>query len=284
MERLQEAIARARQEREGEIGKLPPFDQLPKHESATGGASVTASGNGAPFHRRAARPVPGRIHYTRTRTVKLDPDTLEKHRVIAGRSDDRRVEAYRRLRAQVLQTLAEHHWRTLAITSPWENAGKTLTAVNMAITLSSEVNQTVLLVDLDLHDPSVHTTLGVDVEVGLIDVLQGNAAIEDTLFNPGLQRLVVLPGRPLGRPSSEFLTSPEMKSLLIDITARYDSRLIIFDLPPLLRNDDAMVVTPVAEATLMVVEAGSNTPDDVGRCMHMLKNANLIGTILNKAR
>jgi Mrp family chromosome partitioning ATPase len=107
--------------------------------------------------------------------------------------------------------------------------------------------------------------------------------IEDVLFNPGMPRLVVLPGRATGQPSSEALTSPGMRALLREITRRYDARIVIFDLPPLLRNDDALTFTPYADATLMVVEDGVNTPDEIERSLHLMKNANLIGTILNKA-
>ena len=75
-----------------------------------------------------------------------------------------------------------------------------------------------------------------------------------------------------------------MRNLLNDITSRYPSRIVIFDLPPLLRNDDALKFTPFADATLMVVEAGQNDPEEVRRSLHLMRNANLIGTVLNKAR
>lgn len=286
MERLQEAIARARAERHGDVGKLPDYDRpgdisgLAREQALNEGPRIIAP---APRRRAKALP-PDDIQYTETRRVELHDAVLEKNRVIAGRHEDQRVEAYRQLRTRVLQTFERNGWNTLAITSPQENAGKTLTSVNLAFSLAEEVNQTVLLVDLDLRKPNVHTTLGVELEWGLIDVVEGRTKLEQTLFNPCKPRLVVLPGKPLGRHSSEILTSPKMKNLLHDITTRYESRLVIFDLPPLLRNDDALKFIPLADATLMVVEEGVNTPDEVERCIHLMENANFIGTILNKAR
>jgi len=94
----------------------------------------------------------------------------------------------------------------------------------------------------------------------------------------------VLPGRPLGRPSSEVLSSPAMKALLRDIITRYPSRLVLFDLPPLLRNDDAMLFAPFVDATLLVVDEGVNTPDELERSQQMMQHANLLGAVLNKAR
>ena len=81
-----------------------------------------------------------------------------------------------------------------------------------------------------------------------------------------------------------MLSSPAMGRLLQELRTRYDSRIVLFDLPPLLRNDDALKFTPFVDATLVVVEAGETTPDHLERTTHLLKNANLIGTILNKAQ
>ena len=75
-----------------------------------------------------------------------------------------------------------------------------------------------------------------------------------------------------------------MKSFMEDITNRYPDRIIIFDLPPLLRNDDAMACGPSADACLFVVEDGATSPTDIKRSLQLMKHAQLIGTILNKAR
>ncbi|OUS12817.1 hypothetical protein A9Q89_04795 [Gammaproteobacteria bacterium 53_120_T64] len=222
--------------------------------------------------------------YSQTQTVTAEEDSLYKNRVIAGINRDQRIEVYRQLRTKVRQILNKNQWNTLAITSPGENAGKTLTAINLAIALSREVSHSVLLVDLDLREPSVHETLNLDVKYGLVDVLAGDAELEDVLVNPGFQRLVVLPGRALGHYSSELLSSPAMKKLVEDIRSRYASRVIIFDLPPLLRNDDALLFTPTIDSTMLVIEEGVTTADELQQCEQLLNGTNLIGTVLNKAR
>lgn len=288
MERLQDAIARARMERQGEVGKLPRYDQRrdgPVHQGYPDNRRPETRAVPPPTRRGPANAVrPDQIEYTTTRVVELNKSILQKNRVIAGAHDDQRAETYRKLRTRILQTMDRNGWTTLALTSPLEDAGKTLTAVNLAISLSQEVNHTVMLVDLDLQSPSVHSTLGIRVEWGLVDVVEGRAELQQALFNPSMPRMVVLPGKPLGRPSSELLSSPAMKALLRDITTRYASRLIVFDLPPLLRNDDAMLFAPYVDATVLVVEDGVNTPDEVERSQQMMQHANLIGTVLNKAR
>ena len=223
------------------------------------------------------------ISYTETRRVDLSNDVLKNNRVIAGFQHDRRAEVYRQLRTQVLQKMRANDWKTLAVTSPAESAGKTITAVNLAIALSMEVNQTVLLVDLDLASPSVHKVMGFDIDGGIIDHLNGEKEISQLLINPGLERLVVLPSQEDERYRSEVLSTPKMKSLLKDITSRYESRLIVFDLPSLLVNDDAQLFAPYVDSTLLVIEDGVTTREEIEQCLLILEGSNLLGTVLNKA-
>jgi capsular exopolysaccharide synthesis family protein len=280
MERIQEAIAKARAERQGKVGKAPAVGsqsrRLPDGPVVPG---VQRPGN---FVGKTNEVV--EIAYSKTRAVDVDESQLKENRVIAGFNYDDRVESYRQLRTRVLKMLRDNNWNTLAITSAHENAGKTLTAVNLAISMSREVTQTVLLVDLDLCSPSVHEALGIEVEKGIVDYLQDNVPLEEILVNPGYQRLVVLPGRAQGQYASEILSSPGMMSLLDDIKNRYESRIVIFDLPPLLRNDDALIFAPKADATLLVVEDGVTSENDLRKSMRLLEGSNLVGSILNKAR
>ena len=268
MDYIQQAIDKARDERQGNIGQ----------------EKVERNSDAVPAKAAAAVPgVPSEISYTRTRQVELNEETLRQNRVIAGFGFDKRAEPYRQLRTQVLQKLRSNSWKTLAITSPNENAGKTLTAVNLAISLSKEVNQTVMLVDLDLRTPNILKTLAIEVDYGLVDHLKGDVAVADILVNPNFERLVILPGKADPNYSSEILSSPEMTSLLEDLTSRYESRIIIFDLPALLTSDDALVFTPYVDAALLVVEEGVTTPDEVERSLQLLEGTHLLGTILNKA-
>jgi capsular exopolysaccharide synthesis family protein len=219
------------------------------------------------------------------RRVDVVEDELLEERIIAGLDYDDRVEPYRQLRAQVLKIMRDNGWHSLAITSAHKSAGKTVTAVNLAISISRDVNNQVLLVDLDLRTPSVDEKLNVNVEHGLVDYLNGNVHLDDVMLNPEYERLFVLPGKSTEKFSSELLASPQMKQLLNDLDDdRDESRIIILDLPPLLRNDDALVVTPVADATLFVVEDGVTTTEQLKQSLQMLKGANLIGTVLNKAQ
>ena len=216
--------------------------------------------------------------------VPVDSSYLHERRVIAASNQDDRVGPYRQLRTQLLKTMQENHWQTLAITSAHVGAGKTLTSSNLAIAMSRDINTTVLLVDLDLETPTMHQVLNLKPEKGLVDYLEDRAELGEILFNPGLERLAVLAGRSAGRNASELLTTPRMQHLIHDLCHQDASNITIFDLPPLLRNDDAVMFAPFADATLVVVEEGVTTEDQLRETMRLLEKANVIGTILNKAR
>jgi capsular exopolysaccharide synthesis family protein len=289
MERIQEAIEKAKRERqvnqdaEGKTDE-PVQDGYEVHESETVNKNgIVKQEDLSPGSQQEKRSV--RVKYSQTRSVNINAQTLKDLRIVAGFTHDKRSEPYRQLRGQILNKMRESNWRTLAITSPNSGAGRTVTAINLAISLSMEVNQTVLLVDMDLRQPSVAACLGIDdVEYGLVDYVNNEQPLENILIHPGFERLVLLPGTPQANASSEVLSSPEMKSVISELINRYPSRLIIFDLPAVLSHDDALVFSPTCDATLMVVEEGGTNKADLERSYQLLEGANIIGSVMNKVR
>lgn len=225
----------------------------------------------------------GKIEYSQTRHINVPQNVLSENRLIAGNRSDPRAVSFRMLRTQVLQAMRENDWTSLAITGPSSGIGKSLIATNLAISISHEVNQTVLLVDVDLRNPTIHKYFDFAPNYGLLDYLMGEADLTDLFVNPAFKRLVLLPGRGSSNASSELLSSPRMTNLVKDLKGKYQSRIIIFDLPPLLNIDDAMVFLPNVDSALLVVENGKNTQSEVENSIRLLESTNLIGTVLNKA-
>jgi capsular exopolysaccharide synthesis family protein len=226
----------------------------------------------------------GGISYTKTKVVNADLKLLRNNRVITGLGSGSAFEAYRLLRTQVLQRMREHEWNALAITSPTEHTGKTLTAVNLAISMAMEVNQTVLLVDLDLRKPSLHDYFGYQPEKGISDYINSGTPLSQILFNPSIERLVVLPGRETILNSSETLSAPIMVNLVNELKNRYPSRFLLFDLPPILSADDVLAFSPYVDAALIVVEDGMTTSPELAQSLEILNPVNIIGTVMNKGR
>ena len=229
--------------------------------------------------------VPAEITYTQTRKVDLYPGWLKQHRIITGDSRDEVARAYKVLRTQVSQRMRQHGWRTLGVTSPGQGEGKTLTAINLSISLALERNQTVLLVDANLAQPSVHLYLGIDVEHGLREHLLQGTAVQRILVHPRIHGLVLLPGSVPLHSSSEALSSRAMLQLVQELKRRYPMRWVIFDLPPVLVSDDVLAIAPYLDAMLLVVEEGRTLRQELARSAELVQtsNQNLIGTVLNNS-
>lgn len=222
------------------------------------------------------------LRYTYTKVVDVPPSVLAEKRLIAAVPGHEMKDAYRMLRTRVLQSLREHSWTSVAVTGPASGCGKTLTAINLAISLAMEVTHTVLLVDLDLRKPSIHEYFDYQPEFGLSDYLLNDVPVHKILFTPSIERLVVLPGREAIQNSSEMLRSPKMVKLVNELKTRYPDRLIVFDLPPILAADDALSFSPYTDSMLLVAEAGGTSRDDLQKALEVLKGAPVIGTVLNK--
>jgi protein-tyrosine kinase len=227
---------------------------------------------------------PAHIRYTQTRVAQADPAALREQRVFTGLDGDARADVFRRLRADVLRPLRAQGWNSLAVTSPGAGAGKTFVALNLAIALALEAHQSVLLIDADFRRPQVAQRLGLPAGPGLADCLEEGVPLDAALVNPGLERLVVLPGRPVQDRASELAASPQMVALAREAKARYAARLIVFDLPPLSVADDALSLLSLADAALLVVEDQADRPEQVQAALRALEHVNLLGLVLNKSK
>lgn len=226
----------------------------------------------------------GPVHYTQTEVRPVDSSVLQKNRVISSEAPEEWVDPYKILRTQVLQAMEERNWKALAVTSAGENEGKSLTAANLAVSISMEYNRTVMLVDANLRKPSLHQLFDVPGELGLRDYLLSHAKLSQLLINPGLPDLVLLPaGQPVTN-SSELLRSPLMRRLVEEVKYRYPERIIIFDLPAVLSKADTLAFAPFVDASLLVAEVGKTSKQALNRAIESLSETPNIGVVLNKAR
>jgi len=225
----------------------------------------------------------GEIQYTFSRTVPVNAERLRSQRVITGDTDELVGETYKLLRTQVVQRTRAENKNVLMLTGPRPGEGKTLTAINLAISLSQDVDKTVLLVDADLRRPSVHEYLGLPRGPGLVDYLAGKRTIPEVLVHPeGFAKFVLLPG---GRPvteAAELISSPRMVELVEELKHFYPDRYVIFDLPPILAFADALAFAPLMDGIILVVEMGKTPREDIQRCLELLKDFPVLGTVLNK--
>ena len=231
------------------------------------------------------------VYYSKTKIAKIDDDVLRKGKVISLFHDIEKIDQIKTLRTQVLSYLNKTGGNSILITSANPYEGKTFTAINLGASIAQELDRTVLLVDADLRNHSgVHKDFsmdffGTDMAEGLSNYLLGQVDIPDILINPGVNRLVLLPG---GRPlpnSAELLGSPRMVMLVNDIKSRYaDDRIIIFDSSSLLTSADPLVLSRFVDGILIVVEEERTKKEDLKKVMELLIDKPIIGTVMNKTK
>jgi capsular exopolysaccharide synthesis family protein len=269
MERIKQAIDKVKKQHPNS-GK-----QLVQPESAVRNTSTAIS---AQAHHELEN-----ISYTQTSVFKLNQGHLEKNRIVSFDKNNATSMHFDLLRTLVLQKMEEKGWRTLAITSPNPEAGKTVVSINLAMSIAQQTSKTAMLVDFDLRRPKVGDYLGLPMEKSLNSLLDGTAEIRDILVNPDMPRLVVLPTRTPVKRASETLSSQKISALIKELRERYESRIVIFDLPPVLVTDDAIALIPQIDCFLMVVANGMSTRREIEASLRLLPAENLVGTILNKA-
>ena len=225
---------------------------------------------------------PGEIQYTYTRKIAVDMDFLRRQRLIVDGSDKSLWEAYKLLRTHVMHRTKRENRNALMLTGPLPNEGKSLTAINLAIAISQKVGQTVLLVDGDLRNPSIHRYLDLPSGPGLTDFLTSGYPIADSLVHPeGLTNLVVLPAGNATIESTELLSSPRMLDLVRELKHFYPDRYVLFDLPPLIYAD-SLAFAPLVDGIVLVVESGKTAKEEILHAMDLLKEFSVLGFVLNK--
>ncbi len=270
MEKIKDALAKAKVENTGNKTTIkPPYVEVSTQKTVKGFPNTENE--------------LGQITYLNTPIIKLDHAHLEKNRIVAHTKSDFNSYSFDSLRTQILQKMEENNWRTIAVVSPTPQSGKTLVSINLAISMAHQPQKTVILVDLDLRRPKMATYLGIHTEKSLNDYLQDKSPLKEVMINPGIDRLVVIPTMKPVSKSAEMLSSKKVTNLISELRERYESRIVIFDCPPVLNSDDAMVLLPQVDCILLVIANGMSTQSEIEETLHHLPKNNLLGVVLNKA-
>jgi polysaccharide biosynthesis transport protein len=197
------------------------------------------------------------------------------------RPQSQMAESYRALRTSLLLSNLGAPPKVIMITSALPQEGKTTTSINCAVVLAQK-GVRVLLIDADLRRPSIHKTLGMGPRSGLSNVLTGSATLQQAITqSSALPNLSVLPaGTPPPNPA-ELLASSNMRDVLQELRGQYDH--IVVDTPPTLSVTDAVVLSPRADAIVLVIRSGQTTKQALRRSRDVLMqvNAKVSGVLLN---
>lgn len=180
---------------------------------------------------------------------------LRKQTVQAALADPRSAfsESYRSVRTALQFSTDGGVPRTLLVTSASASEGKSTTALTLARNFA-QLGKSVLLVEADLRNPSLHRVMGMRAEAGLSSLLAGAASIQKVVNKTDDERLDVILAGPLPPNPAELLSGSRMLSMLSVAAQKYDQ--VIIDGPPVLGIADAPILSNLVGGTLMVVQAG----------------------------
>ncbi len=261
---------------------MTPDATLPAPDTQAASSPVARAARHVPPP--AVHAAPARFEYTETRVLPAARMALHQHVGVVRSERSPLAETFKMLRTQVLQRMHADGHRVLAVASPRAIAGKSLTALNLALAMAADFDTTALLVDADLSGNGLQRLFGLDGAAGLGDHLLRGEALPGLLVNPGIDRFVLLPaGEATAAQSSELLATRVMRDLVAEMKSRYDDRIVVVDLPPALDTADALSFLPLADTTLVVIEEHTTKMDDMTALARLLEPFELVGSVMSRA-
>ncbi|NMH59075.1 XrtA-associated tyrosine autokinase [Alteromonas ponticola] len=172
----------------------------------------------------------------------------------------------------------------IMVTSARPSEGKTFTAVNLALSIASEQDKTVLLVDADVLKPNVLNTFGLEGRKGIVEYLTGEVDdIADVLYPTNADKLKIIPAGKSHHSTTELLASRKMHNTVDEFANRYPDRIVIIDTPPLIGINETAILANFAGQAVVVVEEGKSKLSDIRHSVDRLSSNMAIGFVVNKS-
>jgi len=229
-------------------------------------------------------------HSIHNRKIKLLDRLLAENMLVPGSDLGRDIrDDYRRVKRPLVSNANGRNKGVVArgnlilVTSSVPGEGKTYTSVNLALSISQEMDTTVLLVDCDVAKQGVSRMLGLKKMSGLVDVLErDDLSIGDVLLHTDIPNFRVVPAGKQNEYFPELLSSQRMSDLVNEMADRYSDRIIIFDGPPLLPTPQTQILAGLVGQVVFVIEAGKTSQSLVEDALEMIPKEQAVGLVLNK--
>jgi receptor protein-tyrosine kinase len=226
------------------------------------------------------------------KSVVIDFDRLEERGMVTPKSIRSLIaEEFRMVKRPMLNiALAEgegamRNANLIMVTSARPGEGKTFTAINLAMSIASERDIQVLLVDADSKQTTMLSELGIDADAGLVDVLAGDQpSIEHVMLKTNLANLTVLPAGRAHPHATELLASREMEDFVERLASQSRRRIVIFDAPPVLASSEATVLAQHVGQVLVVVEAEKTNRRALEGSLALISGCPNVNLLLNKTK
>jgi protein-tyrosine kinase len=265
---------------------IPPVEETPAVVAPAPVAAATVAPQPAAHRPMAARPASSNF-------VAINRERLAAHNFIVpdgpvtGLSEEFRI-----VKRQLLLAArggkgfeALPHGERILVCSAHPNEGKTYCAINLALSMASEKDNRVLLVDADFAKPSVLSTLGIERHRGFMDALADPACdVESLVLETDIEGLSILPAGSQTNQDTEYLAASRTAEIIDQLTRNDPARIIIFDSPPALAASPASVLALHVGQTLMIVHADVTTDSALRDALSLLSGCEHVQLLLNRTK
>ncbi|AZR42796.1 P-loop NTPase family protein [Marinobacter salarius] len=213
---------------------------------------------------------------------RLTPDDLEERRIIYPESSNRQlVNHFRNLRTKLLEKSGGNNF-TLVVSGAREGAGSSFVALNLAAAFAFDEAKTALIIDCNLREPALHSTLDIVPDSGLTDFLDDpDYDIARILYPTGIPRLRLIPAGSRRETPGEFFTSFRMKQFLQAVRRRYPDRFIVLDTAPITESPDARILTELCDYAMLVIPHAGMTADGIEQAAGAFHTEKFVGAVIN---
>jgi protein-tyrosine kinase len=254
-------------------------------------ASTRAPSNDVDYLAPAAASAPDTLEAPPSIHVTLDLQRLERAGEIVA-TDTRSIlaEEFRHIKRPLLKNArgkdaVAKRLPLIAVTSALPGEGKTFCAINLAMSIATEIDFSVLLVDADVVRRDAMARLGVQAEAGLMDLLTNDSLrLEDVVLRTNVPKLSLLPAGRRHHLSTELLASGAMDKLMRRLASDYPRQIVVFDAPPLLVTSEAKVLASRVGQVVLIVEASNTERSKVARAFEIVEQCPIVMSVLNKAQ
>lgn len=285
---IEQAARRLEQLKRAGVSIPSEANALVDAQRESSGAKTVAHNNSSNQYDVGEKSVPKAV----SKRVDLDLDMLVSSGFVSPNSPRSQISDQYRVIKRPLITNAMgkgastiENGNLIMVTSALAGEGKSFTALNLAMSIATELDNTVMLVDADVARPSVLRMLGLPASPGLLDLLVGDAAdMSEVLLRTNIDKLTLLPSGTPHLRATELLASDAMSQLIRSIASRYSDRIIIFDSPPLLLTTESRVLASHMGQIVMVVHAQKTLQADVQHALASIENCPVKMMVLNQVR
>lgn len=211
------------------------------------------------------------------------PATIDSPMLVTvGDPHSAAAEEYRKLKSVLVSLTRQDEFRnTIMVTSSVSGEGKSVTTLNLAISLAQEFDHTVLLIDADLRKPSLHEYFGLEPKIGLADCLQEGTDPAEALIRTGIGKLTLLPAGKTVQNPVELMSSQKLTELIQEMKHRYPDRYIIIDTPPVLLFAETFFLSTQVDGVVFLVREGLTSLQNITDALTVLKGTPVLGIVYN---